>query len=79
MRTSARNASHSVRTTDDRWNKAKARADREGVSLNFVLNELLDGYGMGLLNLPKVQVTKTYGPRARTVPAAVPAPTPPPG
>lgn len=79
MRTSARNASHSVRTTDDRWNKAKARADREGVSLNFVLNELLDGYGMGLLNLPKVQVTKTYGPRARAVPAAVPAPTPPPG
>jgi hypothetical protein len=51
-------ASHSVRTTDAVWNKAKARTDAEGTTMNAMINELMDGYGRGMIDLPKV--TKTY-------------------
>lgn len=48
-----RTSAHSVRTTDELWEKAKKRAVDEGVTLNFVVNEILEGYARGLVNLPK--------------------------
>jgi hypothetical protein len=50
--------SHSLRVHDDTWAKAQRRAHAEGLTINAVIEELLTGYGDGLLNMPKV--TKTY-------------------
>jgi hypothetical protein len=50
--------SHSVRVHDDVWAKAKRRAELEGTTVNGVVEEILEGYGAGLINLPKI--TKTY-------------------
>jgi hypothetical protein len=50
--------SHSIRCHNDVWEKAKRRAKQEGTVLNAVLEEILEGYGDGLINLPKV--TKSY-------------------
>lgn len=49
-----RTSAHSVRTTDDLWARAKKRAEGEGVTLNHVMNEILEGYARGMINLPKV-------------------------
>ena len=53
--------SHSLRVHDDVWARAQRRAQLEGHTINGVLEEILDGYGQGLLNMPKV--TKSYGPK----------------
>jgi len=45
---------HGVRTPDEIWAKAKQRAASEGVVLNHVINEILEGYGRGLINPPKI-------------------------
>lgn len=58
LRAPRRTASHSVRTTDDLWAKAKERAETEAVTMNHVLNELLEGWAHGMLDLPTV--TKEY-------------------
>lgn len=50
--------SHSVRVHDDSWERAKKRAGEEGTTINGVVEEILEGYGRGLINLPKI--TKTY-------------------
>lgn len=50
--------SHSVRVHDDIWAAAKRRAATEGTTVNGVVEEILEGYGRGLINLPKI--TKTY-------------------
>lgn len=50
--------SHSVRVHDDVWAKAKRRAAQEGTTVNGVVEEIIEGYGNGLVNLPKI--TKTY-------------------
>lgn len=55
---STRTAAHSVRTQDELWNKAKRRAASEGHTMNHVINEILEGYARGMINLPKV--TKQY-------------------
>lgn len=47
---------HSVRTTESLWLSAKRRADQDGVSMTYMLSELLDGYQRGLVNLPARQV-----------------------
>lgn len=46
--------SHSIRVHNDTWEKAKRRATQEGTIINSVLEEILEGYGNGLINLPKV-------------------------
>jgi hypothetical protein len=51
-------ASHSVRTTDALWAAAKRRTDEEGTTMNAMINDLMEGYSKGLINLPRV--TKTY-------------------
>lgn len=50
--------SHSLRVHDEIWAKAVRRAGSEGLTINGVLEELLEGYSSGLLNMPRV--TKTY-------------------
>ena len=51
---------HSVRTPNDIWDKAKRRAQHEGVTMNYVLASILEGYANGLMDLPRVQ--KHYEP-----------------
>lgn len=50
--------SHSVRVHDDIWAAARRRAISEGTTVNGVVEEILEGYSRGLINLPKI--TKTY-------------------
>lgn len=50
--------SHSLRVHDEIWTRATRRAQSEGHTINGVLEELLEGYGNGLLNMPRI--TKTY-------------------
>lgn len=57
-RQQVRSASHSVRCTDELWESAKARADDEGVTMNYVISEILEGYARKLMDLP--EVTKIY-------------------
>jgi hypothetical protein len=51
-------ASHSIRTTDELWAAAKRRADSEGTTMNTVINEIMEGYARGYIDLPKI--TKSY-------------------
>lgn len=44
---------HSVRTTESLWLAAKRRTDQEGVSMTYMITELLDGYQRGLMKLPR--------------------------
>ena len=50
--------SHSVRVHDDIWAKARRRAQTEGTTINGVVEEIIEGYAAGLVNLPRI--TKTY-------------------
>jgi hypothetical protein len=49
---------HSVRVSDSMWEAAKRRSKLEGVTMNFVVAQILEGYGRGLVDLPRV--TKVY-------------------
>lgn len=51
---------HSVRAENVNWSRAAMRAKNEGTNINAAINELLEGYGRGLIDLPKVQVIKQY-------------------
>lgn len=42
------------------WQRARNRATEEGVSMNQVLNEIMEGYGEGKIDLPHVTVVKTF-------------------
>jgi|NGEPerStandDraft_6_1074524.scaffolds.fasta_scaffold169658_2 antitoxin component of RelBE/YafQ-DinJ toxin-antitoxin module len=42
----------SVRISDGVWAKAKARSEREGVTVSRVASLLIEGYADGALNLP---------------------------
>lgn len=56
-------SSHSLRCPDVTWARAVARARKEGIQVNTMIREILDGYGRGLIDLPTV--TKQYAqPRA---------------
>lgn len=63
-------ATHSIRTPNDTWARAQARAARDGVVMNRAIVELLEGYARGVYRLPKkqVEVVRTY-----VAPSAVPA------
>jgi hypothetical protein len=53
-------ASHSVRVSDDLWASANRRCQLEGTTMNNMINQIMEGYARGLLNLPKVQITKSF-------------------
>lgn len=42
---------HSLRCEDEVWERAKRRAARSNVSMNFVLGKMLDAYGKGRIRL----------------------------
>jgi hypothetical protein len=46
----------SVRVADDVWEKAKARARAEGVTVSRVAALLIEGYAAGVLATPKLTV-----------------------
>ena len=48
-------ASHSVRAPNDTWARSTGRARREGLTINRVIIELLEGYARGVYRLPKRQ------------------------
>lgn len=65
---------HSVRVQDDHWNKAKQRAAGDGLAMNSVIAELVEGYARGMINLPKVTKQYVSGPAmAGTATAPPPA------
>lgn len=47
---------HSIRCYDSVWEAARRRATEEGTNVNHVINTILEGYGKGLINMPKVNV-----------------------
>lgn len=42
---------HSIRCSDDRWNRAQARTARENTSMTEMITEILDGYAHGVVKL----------------------------
>lgn len=66
-------STHSVRAPEDVWRAAKARGIEEGVRMNTIIVELLEGYGRGLIHLPRV--TKTYLPQSGATRKPAPADT----
>lgn len=53
---SAHMPARSVRVADDVWEKAKARARAEGVTVSRVAALLIEGYAAGVLATPKLTV-----------------------
>lgn len=53
----------SIRVGDEAWERAKRRANYEGVTMSNMAAQLIDGYGKGFINLPKHQVV--YEPTAQ--------------
>lgn len=45
----------SIRCSDEAWEPAKRRANYEGVTMSNMAAQLIEGYGKGLIDLPKVQ------------------------
>lgn len=45
---------HSIRTSEALWAKAKKRADGEGVPMNQIVVQILEGYAAGELHLPRI-------------------------
>lgn len=43
----------SMRVEEQVWNRARDRAAREGVTMSLAVSRLIDGYGQGVLDLPK--------------------------
>jgi len=56
--TAKREPGHSVRTPDTLWSAAKRAAGQDGLTMNDVIERILDGYARGLMDLPKL--TKTF-------------------
>lgn len=65
IRTRNRQAGGSpTRTTrigDEVWEKAKKRAESDGVSMSQLMNTLVEGYSEGKIDLPRVELV--YGDR----------------
>jgi len=63
MRTSSRRPNdagsfpvRSVRVSDEVWEKAKRRANLEGVTMSRVLALVVEGYADGYLNMPTTRM-----------------------
>jgi hypothetical protein len=56
---------HSARVPSATWDDAKARAAKEGIVMNRLIIELLEGYAHGVYKLPTTTVatTRTYPPQ----------------
>jgi len=58
----------SVRVADEPWEAAKRRATFEGITMSNMAAQLIEGYGKGLIDLPKLQ--KVYTPTRPVPPSA---------
>lgn len=58
----ARTSTHSIRCDDDVWQRARNRAAADGITVNHVLSEILEGYALGRINMPTTRIVKTYSP-----------------
>ena len=50
--------SKSVRVHDELWESARIRAESEGLPINTAIEELLEGYARGHIDMP--QITREY-------------------
>lgn len=48
-----------VRMRDSVWSRASSRAVREGVTMSTVLQELVEGYSLEKINLPRIEKVYT--------------------
>jgi hypothetical protein len=48
-----RKSVRSIRTADASWLAARARATKEGLSMSTVVSELVEGYALGYIDMPK--------------------------
>lgn len=46
----------SFRVDDNIWERLRARSEEDGVPMSYVLTTLADGYGRGLIDLPRTQL-----------------------
>lgn len=60
----------SVRVPEEAWEKARRRANYEGLTMSNVIAQIVDGYAAGLLDLPKHVIT--YQPARRPLGADEP-------
>lgn len=51
-------STHSYRCTPELYEATQRRADLEGVAVNAVITEIMEGYARGLIDLPRI--TKAY-------------------
>lgn len=57
LRGRANTASRSIRIDNEVWAKAKARAQYEGITLNYVLTSFVEAYANGIINTPRLTVS----------------------
>jgi hypothetical protein len=50
----------SVRVTPPSWDRARARAESDGTSVTAVLRDLLEGYGLGKIDPPRVETRMIF-------------------
>lgn len=55
-----RSSSHSVRTADSTWKRARERASKEGTTVNSVVEQILEGYGSYQIHLPEVKILRNF-------------------
>ena len=53
----------SIRIPDSEWEMGRRRAEREGLTISRVVTLLVEGYGRGYIDTPRLQ--KTYGAQRR--------------
>lgn len=53
---SERMPARSIRVNDEAWAKAKRRARQDGVTVSRAAALFVEGYGRGMIDLPKTQV-----------------------
>lgn len=51
---SSDSGTHSLRCSDQTWEKAKKRAQKEGWAMNRAIVELIEGYADSKISLPEI-------------------------
>ena len=64
-----RKSVRSIRTADASWLAARARAEKEGLSMSSVVSELVEGYALGYIDMPKT--SKEFTPTRQPEPVKV--------
>ena len=59
---------HSLRCSDEVWTLAARRAAREGITMSYVIAQLLEGFGLGYVDPPVIE--RTFVPTRQPTAAA---------